>query len=91
MKYLVDTSICIAAKRDQAVAKWMQSHENDLAISAWTLAELWHGVIKSAPHGKKREHELFGKISEMAVLPFGRETAIIWPNFFTVRKSAACA
>jgi len=82
VKYLVDTSVCIAAKRDQAVATWMQSNENDLAISAWTLAELWHGVIKADPHGKKREQELFRKISEMVVLPFSRETAVHLAELF---------
>ena len=82
MKYLIDTSICIAAKRDEAVAKWMQAHENDLAISAWTLAELWHGVIKCQPQGKKREQELFQRISEMTVLPFSRETAIHLAELF---------
>ena len=82
MKYLVDTSVCIAAKRDEAVATWMQANENELAISAWTLAELWHGVIKSEPHGKKREQELFQRISEMTVLPFGRETAVHLAELF---------
>ena len=82
MKYLVDTSICIAAKRDPAVVKWLEANEKDLAISVWTLAELWHGVVKSESHGKKREHELFRKISEMAVLAFGRETAIHLAELF---------
>ena len=82
MKYLVDTCICIAAKRDSAVAHWLQTNENDLAISAWTMAELWHGVLKSESHGKKLEQELFQRISEMTVLPFSRDTAVHLAELF---------
>jgi tRNA(fMet)-specific endonuclease VapC len=51
MKYLLDTNICIALIRQKPVGLLQQltSHEpGEVGISAITLAELVHGVEKSA-------------------------------------------
>jgi tRNA(fMet)-specific endonuclease VapC len=51
MKYLLDTNICIALIRQkpQALLRRLTLHEpGDVGISSITLAELFHGVEKSA-------------------------------------------
>ena len=51
MKYLLDTNICIALIRQkpQTLIQQLTSHEpGDVGISSITLAELFHGVEKSA-------------------------------------------
>lgn len=51
MKYLLDTNICITLIRQkpQALLKRLISHEpGEVGISSITLAELFHGVEKSA-------------------------------------------
>ncbi len=63
MKYLLDTNICIALIRQkpQALLKRLTSHEpGDVGISSITLAELFHGVEKSArPEQNKSALEQF--------------------------------
>jgi tRNA(fMet)-specific endonuclease VapC len=51
MKYLLDTNICIALIRHKSAAllqRLISHHSGDVGISSITLAELAHGVEKSA-------------------------------------------
>jgi len=63
MKYLLDTNICIALIRQKpkALLQRLTSHEpGDVGISSITLAELFHGVEKSArPEQNKSALEQF--------------------------------
>ncbi len=70
--YMLDTNICIYAikKRSAEVLDRLKKNlEKGLCISAITLAELEHGVKKSA-YPEKNELALMQFLSVLTVLPF---------------------
>ena len=72
MKYMLDTNICIYAikNKPEKVLKTLKEKMNDgICISAITLAELAHGVEKSAARDKNRAAFL-RFLSILTVLPF---------------------
>lgn len=78
MKYVLDTNICIyAIKKDPIkVHQKLIEHLNDgICISAITLAELEHGVYKSA--GIERNAENLTKLTRyISVLPFDSAASV---------------
>ena len=72
MKYMLDTNICIYAikNKPEKVLNTLKEKLNDgICISAITLAELAHGVEKSAARDKNRA-ALLRFLSISTVLPF---------------------
>ena len=72
MKYMLDTNICIyiIKKKPESVLRNMKANmEKGLAISAITLAELLHGVEKSA-YPEKNMLALNQFLSIMDILAF---------------------
>ena len=72
MKYMLDTNICIYAikNKPEKVLNTLKEKMNDgICISAITLAELAHGVEKSAAREKNRA-ALLRFLSILTVLPF---------------------
>ena len=72
MRYMLDTNICIYAikNKPEKVLKTLKEKMNDgICISAITLAELAHGVEKSAARDKNRA-ALLRFLSILNVLPF---------------------
>lgn len=72
MKYMLDTNICIYAikNKPEKVLSTLKEKMNDgICISAITLAELAHGVEKSAARDKNRA-ALLRFLSILTVLPF---------------------
>ena len=72
MKYMLDTNICIYAikNKPEKVLNTLKEKMNDgICISAITLAELAHGVEKSAARDKNRA-ALLRFLSILTVLPF---------------------
>lgn len=72
MKYMLDTNICIYAikNKPEKVLNTLKEKLNDgICISAITLAELAHGVEKSAARDKNRA-ALLRFLSILTVLPF---------------------
>lgn len=72
MRYMLDTNICIYAikKKPAEVLERLKTNlERGLCISAITLAELEHGVKKSA-YPEKNELALMQFLSVLTVLPF---------------------
>ena len=72
MRYMLDTNICIYAikNKPEKVLKTLKEKMNDgICISAITLAELAHGVEKSAARDKNRA-ALLRFLSILTVLPF---------------------
>lgn len=72
MKYMLDTNICIYAikNKPEKVLNTLKEKLNDgICISAITLAELAHGVAKSAARDKNRA-ALLSFLSILTVLPF---------------------
>ncbi len=78
MMYLLDTNICIYAikHRPEAVLDQIHAHmEDGLCISSVTLAELRHGIEKSAAP-EKNEAALLRFLAILTVLPFDDYVAI---------------
>ena len=72
MKYMLDTNICIYAikNKPEKVLNTLKEKLNDgICISAITLAELAHGVEKSAARDKNRA-ALLRFLTILTVLPF---------------------
>lgn len=72
MTYMLDTNICIYAIKNKPilVLQHIRKHLSEgLCISAITLAELEHGVIKSA-YPEKNTEALLKFLTVFSVLPF---------------------
>lgn len=72
MTYMLDTNICIYAIKNkpvQVLQRLKRNFDQGLCISAITLAELEHGVEKSASPDKNRA-ALMQFLSILDVLPF---------------------
>ena len=71
LRYMLDTNICIFAMKGRGAALEVrfEAEADRLCISAVTLAELMHGVEKSAArHHNRRALESFG--ARVAILSF---------------------
>lgn len=80
MTYMLDTNICIYAiknKPEQVLRKLKENLEKGLCISAITLAELEHGVRKSA-YPEQNELALIQFLSILTVLPFDDMAAVAY-------------
>ena len=78
MSYMLDTNICIYAiknKPEQVLQRLKANLNNGLCISAITLAELEHGVEKSA-QPEKNAMALMQFLSILDVLPFDDLAAV---------------
>ncbi len=77
MKYLLDTSVCVAVLRAHpaALARLAAVGPAAVAVSAMTIAELCHGVLRSRePEQSGRDVRRF--VSPMMTLPFDEEAAL---------------
>lgn len=80
MKYLLDTNVIVDHLRGRKILD-LALFAQGAAISAITLAELYHGAAKS--NHPKESQDLFKEIiatAEMEVLPVGRDTAYEFGN-----------
>ena len=82
MKYLLDTNICIALiRRSQKSARLLErliSHQpGDVGISAITLAELAHGVVKSVQKEQNRT-ALQQFLLPLEVVDFDQQAALVY-------------
>lgn len=84
MKYLLDTNVVsemIKPEPEKNVIGWFRHvSREDLAISAFTVAEIWNGV-KLMHHGARRnavEQWAHGLARRYPVLPFGAGEAYKW-------------
>jgi len=78
MKYMLDTNICIYAmnKRSGIVLSNLKSHLTDgLCISAIVLAELEHGIAKSA-YPERSKAALMKILSIFDILDFDANAAV---------------
>lgn len=78
MTYMLDTNICIYSiknKPEQVLRHLKQNLHTGLCISAITLAELEHGVEKSA-YPERNTLALMQFLSILEVLPFGDLAAV---------------
>lgn len=76
LRYLLDTNIVIYVikHRPPTAREVFNGHQGQMAVSAITQAELWHGAEKSAdPSRNLRVVEDF--CSRLAVLPYGDKAA----------------
>lgn len=76
LKYMLDTNIAIYVikRRPVNVLKTFNQHAGQLSISSITMAELMHGVEKSArPDHNLRQVEDF--VSRLTVLEYGTRAA----------------
>ncbi len=80
--YMLDTNICIYAiknKPEQVLQRLQENLSKGLCISAITLAELEHGVEKSA-NPEKNQMALIQFLSILDILPFDDLAATEYGN-----------
>lgn len=73
---MLDTNICIYVIKgaDEVLRQRLQSHRDDVCISAISFAELEYGVAKSSrKEANRRMLDAF--LEDLPVLPFGNEPA----------------
>ena len=78
MTYMLDTNICIYAIKNRpeiVLQRLKENMQNGLCISAITLAEMQHGVEKSA-QPEKNAAALMRFVSILQVLPFDDGAAV---------------
>src|SRR5271154_1805708 len=78
MEIIIDTGVVIAGEKGAFdLETWVSFHaEDQLAIAAVTVAELWHGVERaSAAHLGPRQRYIETFISTVVVLPYTDQTA----------------
>ena len=78
MAIIIDADVVIRGeKRTFDFRKWVSSHpEENFALAAVTVAELWHGVERATvAHRSKREAYLRAIVGLMPVLPYTEQTA----------------
>jgi toxin FitB len=83
MRYLLDTSVI--SKRDTyAKARaWILAHHLQIALPAFTVAEIQRGIerLPSGPKRKSLELLLGELISDFPVLPFDLNCAVAWARY----------
>lgn len=75
---MIDTNICIYTikhKPESVIKRFVVEIPNGLCISSITLAELWHGVEKSA-NPQKNAATLTKFLTALTVLPFDDYAAL---------------
>jgi len=84
MMYMLDTNICIYAiknKPELVLQRLKDNLQHGLFISAITLAELQHGVKKSA-NPEKNASALLQFLSILSVLPFDDLAAVAYGDIW---------
>ncbi|MDE3244975.1 MAG: type II toxin-antitoxin system VapC family toxin [Acidobacteriota bacterium] len=79
MKFLLDSNVCIAALRRKpwALEALASVSLEDVAVSAITVGELYHGACRSGfPQREAAKVEAF--LYPLRILPLGLEEAIQW-------------
>ncbi len=81
MAILIDSDVLIQAERGVfGLDLWLESvSDQELAIAAITVAELWHGVERATrPHRQKRESFVLRYVLNVfPVIPYTGEIALI--------------
>lgn len=78
MEIIIDADVIIRGEKGTFDFRgWVSSHpEDQFALAAVTVAELWHGVERAnAAHRSKREAYLRAIIGLMPVIPYTEQTA----------------
>ena len=78
MAIIIDADVVIRGEKGTFdFRKWVSSHpEENFALAAVTVAELWHGVERATvAHRSKREAYLRAIVALMPVLPYTEQTA----------------
>jgi tRNA(fMet)-specific endonuclease VapC len=91
MGIVVDTGLVIAGERNVFDLRgWLSLHEDDdLAIAAVTVAELWHGLERASPgHRLTRQRYLETFLAAVVVLPYTELTAYIHGRIWAELKAA---
>ena len=77
MKYMLDTNICIYVIKNkpvEVVKRFYEHYDEGLSISSLTLAELAHGIEKSA-NKEKNAIALINLLYFLKVIPFSDSAA----------------
>ena len=80
MRYVLDTNIISKRETYQQAREWINGHQDQVALSIFTIAEIIQG-IEMLPEGGKRaglEARLSSLLTEYPVLPFDLSEAKAW-------------
>ncbi len=96
-RFLLDTNIisnAVKTKPDASLETWMANQEDhSLFIAAFTVAEIWRGILEKPPGKKRNELEAWfhggagpHKLFPGRILPFDEAAAIHWAQLMASGK-----
>jgi len=91
MGIILDADVVIGGERGELdLAAWIATHpDDDFAIAAITVAELWHGVERaSLPHRLHRERYFRAVVDALPILPYTEQVAYQHARLWALLESS---
>ena len=90
MEIIIDTDVVIAGERGVFdLEAWLALQASQLAVSAITVAELWHGVERASANRKpRRQRYIETFLSRIVVHPYTEHTAYVHAGLLATQKTS---
>jgi tRNA(fMet)-specific endonuclease VapC len=91
MAIILDSGVIIGGEQGTVhLEEWMASHpDQEFAVAAVTVAELWHGVERATPeHRTKRQRYIENALAVVEIIPYTEQTARIHARLWAQLESS---
>jgi len=91
MAIIIDSSVIIGGERGTLdLEGWLASHpDQEFAVAAVTVAELWHGVERATPeHRARRQRYIENALAAIEIIPCTEQTAFIHARLWARLESS---
>jgi predicted nucleic acid-binding protein len=91
MAIILDSGVIIGGERGTLdLEQWLAVHpDQEFAVAAVTVAELWHGVERATPeHRAKRQRYIENALAVVEIIPYTEQTARIHARLWAQLESS---
>ena len=91
MAIILDSGVIIGGEGGTLhLEEWMAAHpDQEFAVAAVTVAELWHGVERATPeHRAKRQSYIENALAAVEISPYSEQTARIHASLWAQLESS---
>jgi tRNA(fMet)-specific endonuclease VapC len=91
MAIILDSGVIIGGEGGtHRLEEWMAAHpDQEFAVAAVTVAELWHGVARAMPeHRAKRQRYIENALAAIEIIPYTEQTAGIHAGLWAQLESS---